>query len=200
MQTATHKSWLEPSRARACLFFGVARLSLLLTLPAMVSGCLIDDPPAYTQPKRTPPRLAYNKADPLLDQIITVTSSDSIDFTIPVASEDAGEELRAKLILDGKIIVDNASLPPSTLDDSGRVIRTTASPAFLMFAAALGPGCHLFTLRVAHASSLPLGDVPPTDTEDLAEAYWWANVNVGEADAGMLKDCPEPSRVPTTLP
>ena len=192
MQTATCASGPAPGRPAVHGWFSaLARLSLWGALLAMFPGCLIDDPPAYTQPKRTPPRLAYHKADPLLDQLITIKSTDPLEFTIPVASEDAGEELTAQLILDGDLI-NYVSVPPSTLDDTSRVIRAPAPPPYIVKA---GPGCHRFTLRVAHSSTLPNGFAPPIDTSDVAEAYWWANIDLDLAETKMLMNCPEPSRV-----
>ena len=196
MQTATRESGPAPREPVVHGWFSaLARLSLLGALLAMFPGCLIDDPPAYTQPKRTPPRLAYHKAAPLLDQLITMKKTDSLEFTIPVASEDAGEELRAQLILDGDLI-NYVSVPPSTLDDTSRVIRAPAGPSDFRHA---DPGCHRFTLRVAHASTLPSRS-PPIDTSDVAEAYWWANFDLDEAEGNMLKNCPGPSRVESKDP
>ena len=85
----------------------------------------IDDPAPYTESKQSPPRLDYRDAEPLLDQIIVAQSGETLHFKIPVASEDAGDELSAQLFLDysGGIaapITPGASDRPSTLDDTTR--------------------------------------------------------------------------------
>lgn len=150
----------------------------------MLNGCLVDDPPPYTQPKRTPPRLDYHRASPLLDQVIVATANDVLVFSIPVASEDAGEGLTAQLFLDSGL-ANYQNLPASTLEDRSRAARfsITVSPA-------LTAGCHLFKVRVGHSSTLPNGDGQSQDPTDLAEAYWWANLNLPSDQAGMLINCP----------
>jgi len=196
MPTATPKSGLEPAPSRATSRFpALARLSLLLPLLAMVPGCLVDDPPAYTQPKRTPPRLDYHNAQPPLDQILTIEDDDPLEFSIPVASEDAGEELTAQLFLDSTSFLNYVSIAPSTLDDTTRVITVPARLHLQKSEA----GCHRFTLRVAHRRSLPTGIEPPLDITDVAEAYWWANVFNDPTQADSLIGCPQSSQAPMLI-
>jgi hypothetical protein len=174
------------SAARACqqALSRLARLSLLGLAVPMLSACLVDDPPPYIQPKRTPPRLDYHQASPLLDQVIVAVTGDLLVFTIPVASEDAGEGLTVQFFLDSSL-ADYQTFPPSTLEDRSRVARFS-----IMVGTGLKAGCHLFKLRVGHASTLPNGNGPSLDPTDLAEAYWWANLNLPSDQAGMLTNCP----------
>jgi len=167
----------------------------LLTL----SGCLVDDPPPFPESKQTPPRLDYHDASPLLDQIIFAQSGQTLHFSIPVASEDAGDKLSALLFLDysggsASPIVPGKSLDASTLDD------TTRMPVTLDWAVPMNvysPGCHRLTLRVTHISNIDTNIYPGVrDPNDLAEAYWWLNLDADPALGKMLVDCPLASRVP----
>ena len=157
----------------------------------MLSGCLVDDPPPYVPPAKTPPRLDYSGALPGLDQIIVSRSNEVIDFRMPVTSEDAGDDLSAILLLDYR--GDNTfdpiypvTLRASTLDDNKRVIKMpwTVRPF-------LPAGCHRITLRVTHSSNVGERADQVIDKADLAEAFWFANINVDPEDANTLVDCPQ---------
>lgn len=193
-RAATRLSWLgQLFPLPRAWFRGLARLSLGAAAVSMLSGCLVDDPPPYIAPQRTPPRLDYSKATPGLDQLIVKNSGELIEFKIPVASEDAGDPLAANLLLDyggdGTMadFLRPGTMPASTLSDPNpRVFSLpwTVRPA-------LAPGCHRFTLRVTHASNVDL-DRPELaiDKSDLAEAFWFANINVAPENAGSLVNCP----------
>lgn len=157
----------------------------------MLSGCLIDDPPPYPEPKQTPPRLDYASATPPLSQIITAHSRDVVTFTISSISEDAGDGLRAFLLLDfdGEFPSTPAgddSMPASTLDDSSRFfqIRWRILPG-------TPAGCHRLTLRVSHAKNMPDSSSPPFDVADVAEAYWWLQLDPDPNSANDLVNCPK---------
>jgi hypothetical protein len=173
--------------------FGLARLSLVGALVSMLPGCLVDDPPPYNAPKQTPPRLDYRNAVPLLDQVIVAKALDTIKFTIPFSSEDAGEGLNAYLLLDyqGEALPSIAAtkiLPASTLDALGR-------EASLPWQVHADPGCHRLTLRLGHVSNLgDPGFHPTINTSDVAEAYWWMNVVDDSTTGNTLTDCPLASR------
>lgn len=167
------------------LLSALARLSLVSCTLTMLPGCLVDDPPPYAQPKRTAPRLDYHRAEPLLDQLIVASPPDLLRFKIPVVSEDAGEGLTAQFFFDATL-VNYQSLQASTLDDNERA----AEFAFSVLRS-ISSGCHRFKIRVAHSSNLPSGDGPALDPSDLAEVYWWSNLNLpADQSGGMLKDCP----------
>jgi len=172
-------------------FVGLARLSLLLGWLSM--SCLVEDPPPYTEPKQTPPRLDHAAATPLLDEIILANSNDIIRFSIPVTSEDAGEGLTAVLYLDyatgvDAYPIDFSNLPASTLDDTNE-----RAFSFSWKVKYLPPGCHRFIVRAGHASTMSDAE-NVVNTADVAEAYWWANIDVAAQDANQLVDCPIASR------
>lgn len=181
-EAATALSGSVPPRAKLPGISALARLSLGMALLPMLSSCLIDDPPPYTPPGRTPPRLDYHKALPRLDLVIVAASRDTLKFEIPVASEDAGETLTAQFFIDNQF-VNYDTIPASTLDDTSR----TARFSFLIVGLA---GCHRFKIRVAHTFNLPSGDGPANDPNDLAEVYWWANIGLPPGEQGMLAACP----------
>jgi len=171
-------------------FLGLARLSLGLLLISMLGGCIIEDPPPYTEPKRTPPRLDLRQAAPLIDQVIVTRSGDNVAFNVPVASEDAGDPIQGILFLDLNLGNENALLKakgiafldPSTLDDTMR------EPWSLEWQVDPGlSGCHRLTLVVTHLSNF--GDnYKVKDKTDQAIAVWWANVNA--PDPQTLVQCP----------
>jgi hypothetical protein len=172
----------------------LARLSLGAVLLSMLSGCLIDDPPPFIAPRQTPPRLDYTKAFPGLDQVLVASSPDLITFEVPVTSEDAGDGLSAALFLDfdgvdGLPISPGGYLPPSTLaDTSPRVLRLKWKVI-----KQIEPGCHRITLRVTHVGNIGATNADVLDKADLAEAYWFANINVTPENAGSLVKCPQAS-------
>ena len=192
---ATRLSWLMTQLLRTFSHFqGLARVSLVAVLLSMLSGCLVDDPPPFTPPQKTPPRLDYSRALPGLDRPITKTSGELIPFSIPVTSEDAGDPLSAVLLLDyagdgtPSDFVNGWPGPASTLNDKTRVVSV---PWFVRPAMAITPGCHRLTLRVTHSSNLVKDQlVLVVDKEDLAEAYWFVNVNVSPENANLLVNCP----------
>jgi hypothetical protein len=171
----------------------LARLSLGVGWLLMLTSCLVDDPPPFTPPNRTPPRLDYHNALPLLDQVISAKTGETIDFKVPVASEDAGDRLSAMLLLDYRGgpagFLRAGPVPPSTLDDASRSVTLSFTVSNI------SKGCHRFTLRVTHERNIDVNGSPEVfDTSDLAEAYWWANIDVDPAQAGMLLGCPSASR------
>jgi hypothetical protein len=163
---------------------------------SMLSGCLVDDPPPLIAPRKTAPRLDTTKATPGLDQVIVKNTGELIPFSIPVTSEDAGDPLAANLLFDyagdGAVpdFLRPASLPASSLDDPEQ--RLLVLPWTVR--SGVAPGCHRFTLRVTHSSNQkPLSPELVINKADLAEVFWFANINVDPADAGSLIDCPSPS-------
>src|SRR5688572_20296073 len=91
---ATRLSYRHRAKVSRCgAFSALARLSLIGLAASMSSGCLIEDPPPYTQPKQTPPRLDLVAAVPPPDQVIVRKTGDLIEFRVPVVSEDAGDRL-----------------------------------------------------------------------------------------------------------
>jgi hypothetical protein len=175
-------------------FRALARLSLSTAALSMLSGCLVDDPPPYVPPSKTPPRLDYSAALPGLDQVIVAKSDEVIDFRMPVTSEDAGDDLSAILLLNYRGDGTNwdpiypGGLRASTLDDKTRVIKMP-----WRVRSSLEAGCYRITLRVTHSSNVGERADLVIDKADLAEAFWFANINVKPEDANTLVNCPQAS-------
>lgn len=182
-------------RAASRLFQALARVSLLAGLLSVPTACLIEDPPPYTQPGRTRPRLDLVAATPALDDVIVRNGGDSVQFSVPVVSEDAGDRPRGFLLMDyfheacSRCIVNTADIPASTLDDTNR--RITMS---WFVDSTISSGCHRLTLRVSHSSNFTNGP-EVVDEEDVAEAYWWANINP-QLEGNTLVNCPVASSGP----
>lgn len=172
---------------RSRVLSGLARLSLSAAVASMLSGCLVDDPPPYPEPKQTPPRLDYTSATPPLGLILNVKTNDQIAFRVNVSSEDAGDGLNAFLLLDNKDPPDelfSRPLPPTTIDDTNRYFNVDWTVRRVV------PGCHRLLLRVSHARNLPDSAATPVNIADVAEAYWWVQVDAAPSDANALVDCP----------
>jgi hypothetical protein len=162
----------------------------------MLSGCLVEDPPDYTPPTRTPPRLNLTQTKPIINEVYVTTLGETIDFEIGVTSEDAGVEVHGYLMVDYPGGVrwstwDGARVAPSTLEDVSRrlTFRVTVEQGELRGDTY---GCHRVTLRVAHADNFDQVKLPLTfDKEDVAEAYWWLNVIDPESgqDGSVLEGC-----------
>lgn len=152
----------------------------------MLSGCIVEDPPPYTQPTQTPPRLDLRLAEPPPDQILIVEQGQMINFRVPFASEDAGETVDAVMLVDSSLKVDGRTLPGSTLDDTSRAFD-------LVYPGTAGLGCHRLWVRISHtANFVRFPDGVVIDETDVADAYWWLNVidvAAGE-DGSILRNCP----------
>ncbi len=154
-----------------------------------LSSCLVDDPPPFPESKQTPPRLDNHNALPHPSDLIFASSGQTLHFTIPVASEDAGDELAARMFVDykggqGVAIGPGSSVRPSTLDDTTRSI-------LIDWSVTQAAGCHRLTLRVTHSRNIDTSNYPEVhDASDLAEAYWWAVIDA-DPSVGMV-DCPGP--------
>jgi hypothetical protein len=150
----------------------------------MLPGCLVDDPPAFIQPKRTPPRLDHYRARPPLSQDINARDGELLEFSIPVASEDVGEQLVTQSYI-GKRLINSVAMPPSTLDDpEERLVKFN----YQVLRDLVGY-CHVITLRVGHASTLPDANGPPLDPSDVAVAYWDVIINF-PSDGTTTPVCP----------
>jgi hypothetical protein len=158
----------------------------------MLSGCIVEDPPPYTQPTKTPPRLNLRLAEPAPDRIIVVDQGDPIPFRVPFASEDGGDQVRAYIFLDyserSKTPLASVAVAGSTLDDLDRQIEITY-PATTV----VPFGCHRIMIRISHEDNFQLFPPgAPIDEKDVSEAYWWINVidlAAGD-DPSLLRNCP----------
>jgi hypothetical protein len=169
--------------------FGLARRSLVLGALSMLSGCLVEDPPPYTPPTRTAPRLDTRRAEPLQNNIVIVDKGDPIVFRVPVVSEDAGEPVQALLFVDSfPFNVNSDVVPASTLDDLSRRFELSYNGVPV-----IDYGCHRMMVRVSHQSNFNFQTDAgvPIDENDVADAYWWINVVdlAGGDDGAVLRNC-----------
>jgi hypothetical protein len=178
-------------RRISVLFHGLARLSLVLAGSGMTAGCIIEDPPPYTPPEQTPPRLDLRRAVPLVDQVIVASRGDRIAFNVPVFSEDKGDDLIARLLLNYQgegayeQSIDSDKVSASTLEDATREIDMEWQIP------QLPPGCKRLTLLVSHLGNLdPLIYPEVIDKSDQALAVWWVNIEPTPGNEDMLTDCP----------
>lgn len=156
-----------------------------------VTGCLVSGPPDYQDPSQTPPVLDLNKARPSVLEVQSVKQGDSIDFNVPVRSEDRGVNLIAGLYVDYGSTYQFGTEPPpvpaSTYADTNRQI------VFTWTVNNVTAGCHRLTLLVTHEPNLILTNLQPPvirDPNDLALANWWMNVDDSPAGSNTLADCP----------
>jgi hypothetical protein len=179
------------------IFSALAHLSLGLAWFSMLPGCLIEDPPPYAEPQKTPPWLDLRRAVPFIDQVLVNKSGDTVQFNVPVRSEDAGDLVLASLLVDykgeGSIKerVITVEVEPSTFDDMDRaIVFPWTIPNFKD-----REGCHRLTLMVTHASNVSFEDFPePFDKTDLAVAVWWINIDTEAEASSQLLECPGTER------
>ena len=171
--------------------FGLAWRSLLaLSAMSFASSCIVADPPEYRDPVRTRPLLEVYKATPLISNIVVyIPNTPAINFSVPVRSEDAGEDLSAVTFVDYGTNVEKfvniQTIAASTYDQS-REIALKWTPT--------DEKCHVFSLIVAHSRSFQSTDGVHLDTDkagdDAAIVSWWVNVNPPSNEVNTLRDCP----------
>ena len=155
----------------------------------MLPGCLIDDPPPYQEPQQTPPRINSPKVAPPLNRVIVAQTGQTLVFTIPFSSEDAGEGLNAFVILDSQPVFGTTTLvAPSTLEDKDRLPISLTWPV-----RGVPAGCHSLTLRVGHVSNLYSPFAQASNPDDIAEEYWLMNVDVDPSLSSAVLNCPQAS-------
>jgi hypothetical protein len=186
---------------KVAAFLGLARLSLLSGLSMFASSCIVADPPEYLDPVQTRPVLDIGQADPGTSQVLVVKAGDNVAFSVPVRSEDAGEDLRAVFFVDqgpgsAGVFQNSQSIPASTYNVTNRAVTFTWTVPNNLTpvggAAGAGGNCHLLTLTVAHRLSFdPKHDdvLNPKDQDDAAIVNWWLNTNP-TTDNSTLVDCP----------
>lgn len=196
----TRLSRLRAHRWRFAPVSRLARWSLGALATMFVStGCIVADPPEYRSAVQTRPLLEVYKASPATTDIVVWSQASApmgagITFTIPVRSEDAGEDLSAVSFIDygtGRTArpYQASRYPASTYDQTRNIefkwLPTTTST----------DGCHVFTIIVAHESSFKNQDtnqlIPERAGDDAAIVSWWTNINPPNSDFNTLRDCPQ---------
>jgi len=192
---ATRLSWWWSSSRPNWRRLRLACESLLvLSIMTQVASCIVADPPQYTDPVQTRPELAVYSAKPSVYQVVVVQtpSASSPSFTVPVRSEDAGEQLLVNFWRDygtsSKKFIDSKFIAASTYDDtSDRAISYTWTTVSLD-----DSGCHTFSMVVAHLDSYQTPQVLDTKKADTDAALitWWVNVNPDPNALTTLSGCP----------
>ncbi len=161
------------------------------------TGCIVADPPQYRDPVQTRPVLDTASAVPLAAQVLVVDSDKKVgvNFTVPVRSEDAGETLFARFVLDYGAASEDTLLPQkipaSTYADTSRSAKYTG-----WVPKANLKDCHVITLIVAHESTFTNRNFelldPMKSGQDAAFLNWWVNIDPALDAIQTLKNCPVP--------
>jgi hypothetical protein len=173
---------------------------------ALLTSCIVADPPQYEEPKQTPPILDLAGARPYLGDVIVIDrtdnedANDKVELKVPVRSDDQGDPLNASLWLDYSFFPSIyigvfTKIPPSTLDDQTRTINMVWS---LGEAPPWKAGCHPLTMLVSHESNWDNDHSRPDLVKaenDLAIATWWVNLDPEPGAAFTLKNCPSKTEI-----
>ncbi|HEX3851000.1 MAG TPA: hypothetical protein VHW01_08540 [Polyangiaceae bacterium] len=170
-----------------------------------VTSCIVANPPDFTDPTQTPPELNVYGTTPLLNHILVVKSGQIVPLTVPVRSEDAGEDLTAIFFLDygtpNSFPINQQTISASTYNGPDRDINTSWT-VVLRDPCSAGQqcppqACHTLTLVVAHRSSFQNSDAtlldPGKAKTDASFVQWWVNANAPDDAQTTLTDCPVPS-------
>ncbi len=143
-----------------------------MTLPA----CLVTSSPTFEEPKRTRPFLLSEASSPDVRQIKVMDTDKYLpfEFGASVLSEDAGDDVIGRLVLDYGVAVDDlpfqslgepSAVAAATLDDGPRPLTATWGSAYKPTV-----GCHYVSLLATH--KLGFGNGCPEDPEDFDFLTW----------------------------
>jgi hypothetical protein len=124
----------------------------------------------------------------------------NIEFTIPVISEDAGDELWALTWinwgLEGEESINTKPLGPDPNAGMGGA-GPKERPVYVSWRpdARVEPGCNQLTIFVVNERYADLDADVPTDFNKAAMITWWVNVDPPTGLERDLIDCPGP-RIP----
>jgi hypothetical protein len=171
----------------------LARASLGVLLMAFCQSCIVADPPEFRDPVRTRPVLNTYSAVPSPRQVLVRSpGQQAIDFAIDVQSEDAGEPLGVRFILDygtpNPPYARSQSYAASTYDQVRTISLPWLPPTNLT-------GCHVLSMIVAHANTFEDSDsnqlIPERAALDAAIMNWWVNFVPPGPGQNTLVDCPD---------
>lgn len=178
----------------------LARRSLqAASLALLAPGCLVTAEPVTYEPQQTPPILVASGLDPDPRSILLVGGDLGLpEFPIAasVASEDAGESVKAALYIDygfqnpleqpfRNILPNWPELPAATLADGPRPL---VGVFYKDNVVKLQPGCHRLTLVVTHEFDTRTGC--PKDLRDSSQITWhFRQCEVGDCPP-VLENCP----------
>ncbi|MCB9584404.1 MAG: hypothetical protein H6718_03360 [Polyangiaceae bacterium] len=157
------------------------------------TGCLLGEAPEYQSRRQTPPVLLTSSADPSLNRVIRVQTSETIEFKVLYRSEDAGDPMTAILFRDFRAdsdlpqIVNSTEFEPSSnlYPDEGDPTQAVLSYNFRDS----DKGCHSYTMMLSHSSNVNV--FRPRDNGDVALVTWWAAVQDenGEPTDILVDEC-----------
>ena len=156
-------------------------------LLAVVTSCVVSNPPEYSSAEQTPPLLELLEADPSVGKVQQRVGGDLFKINVPVRSEDEpGDELIARLYLDYSLPTEAVQaplviLPVGSYDDLERNVE-------MSWVVPQEPGCRQLMLVVTHRSNLD-SNGRPIKNEDTAVAVWWLNIDDTNSDNPMSA-CP----------
>jgi hypothetical protein len=154
---------------------------------AIVTSCVVSDPPEYTNPAATPPLLVLLEASPPVSVVRATNTGDLILFNVPVRSEDeVGDELIARLYLDFRLDSEVVQAPLVILPAGSYADERSIEMSWVV--PQLDPGCRQLMLVVTHRSNLDSSG-RPLQNRDTAVAVWWLNINDASSDNPMSA-CP----------
>jgi hypothetical protein len=175
-------------------------MTLAIGMWLSCSGCVAADQPTFQEPGQTPPFLLAKTADPAVTQPYPWDGK-TRDLKVDVRSEDLGDPLVAKLVLN--YARDNAidlgpsgTFPASTLSDpTKRTLLLTLDPA--TFPPAGWTGCQQVSLVVTHLSKVTIDNgikfpKSPDDT-DTGVITWWLNIPDPNGAPSTMDRCSQPS-------
>ena len=165
--------------------------SLATTVVALsATGCLVSDPPEYQEPERTAPMLQRSLAIPAPTEILPISLGDTVTFTVPFRSEDAGVTPIAVLVLDYTIrgredaLSSDPNQPPSDFNDTTRSFSITHTFD------GVDLGCHQISLVATHFGNLDTNFLP-VSLEDTDVVTWWAEItDPADPESSTLDSCP----------
>lgn len=170
-------------------------LLALVCAPTLTTGCLVADAPTYGPPQQRPPVINFEGVTPSpYDLLVIEPNTPAQTYTVPVRSEDAGEDLVGTLVVDWQqgpsrqLQVHDREIPASSFDDVKRSYQAEWSPE-----SGVTPGCgHTLTALIMHKSNFDDGpDLPKPNVQwDVASVTWQLNVVSDSNQGGVIVVCP----------
>ena len=167
------------------MLFGLGLASLLST------GCLVAEAPEYGPPRQTTPVVNLHELDPTPFKILVIDPMvPTQTFTVPIRSEDAGEQIVAALFLDPEYDRINEWIFPPATSSAQRNLSFQWQPR------GISKGCHLLTLLVTHEGNYDFSADFFREAGDVATVTWWMDVEPDSNAPNTLVGCPTPTDAP----
>jgi hypothetical protein len=176
----------------------LARLACALLFVGTQGSCLVTSVDEFPEPASTPPFLNGSRATPPLNQVILVdpATSSPITFSAFVRSEDAGQNLDARLVYDWPQLdaIQLTEVGAGTFNEDRLVSFTWDPRSPTLRGDTIPPGCHPFTMIISHRFN-PYSNVPAR-LDDSDFLVWWVFIadrdNPDSLQSFDLLSCPDP--------